>query len=468
MAVRTRKQEKPRQFTFAVLLCRASKGSRDRSEGMVTLDVQEAEMRAWCAVKGYEVLRVFVEDGRSGYKPGTKRPDQEEAIALAKEMGAILVTHMLDRLTRGGVVETLTILQELTAAGAGYASVTEEAFTTAGEFGPVLIALVATLARMESDKKRERGRITHLAKAVDGIYMGGPRPYGYEWEYVDDPDRTDSTGAKKKKRVRGTMHIVESEAEVLREAAGRLLAGESQREIVADFNERRVPTAQGGEWRHQTLRKVLTSPTITGCREVDGALVKGQWPAILDRRTFDAIRANYDGRRNPDHSPERQWMLSGLVTCGRCRGVVRSKFHSKGKRYACVECGVSMNAEAADKYVTKRLLDAVTPGDWKRLRTATKAKVTVDASAKRATILGLYQDDLISADDMRDQLAELKATAARSVEPAPDLPPLDDLRVDFPKASAADRSLVVGAVYPKITLHPGYEPLSERLELERP
>ena len=75
---------------------------------------------------------------------------------------------------------------------------------------------------------------------------GGTRPYGYA------EDR---------------MHLVAEEAAHLREAARRVLAGESLRSVCQDFNERGIATSTRGAWSIQTMRRMLCSARISGRRE---------------------------------------------------------------------------------------------------------------------------------------------------------------------------------------------------------
>ena len=81
---------------------------------------------------------------------------------------------------------------------------------------------------------------------------GGTRPYGY---------------ASDRRTVRP------GEAAVIREAATRLLAGESIRSICTALNERGERTVTGAEWTQQTLRRMLASARISGQREHHGVIV---------------------------------------------------------------------------------------------------------------------------------------------------------------------------------------------------
>ena len=69
---------------------------------------------------------------------------------------------------------------------------------------------------------------------------GGTRPFGFE------ADR---------------RTIRPEEAEIIRDCARRVLAGDSLRSLCIELNERGVPTVTGSKWSSQTLRRMLMSGT---------------------------------------------------------------------------------------------------------------------------------------------------------------------------------------------------------------
>ena len=51
---------------------------------------------------------------------------------------------------------------------------------------------------------------------------------------------------------------------ILREAATRLLGGETQESVIADLDARGVRTVRGGRWSRAGLRTMLTRPRNAG------------------------------------------------------------------------------------------------------------------------------------------------------------------------------------------------------------
>jgi site-specific DNA recombinase len=82
----------------------------------------------------------------------------------------------------------------------------------------------------------------------------------------------------------------EAERELIREAARRILAGDSLRGICLDWNEAGYASPRGARWTTQTLRRMLLSPRLAGLREHHGKLYQGNFPAILEPETWQAVR----------------------------------------------------------------------------------------------------------------------------------------------------------------------------------
>jgi Recombinase len=90
---------------------------------------------------------------------------------------------------------------------------------------------------------------------------GGSRPFGYKILRHDLGE-----GGRRRYRIIGE-EIEPAEAEAIKEAASRVLRGESIRSIAFDFNDRGIKPVGGGRWAGSMLRRMLISPRIAGLRE---------------------------------------------------------------------------------------------------------------------------------------------------------------------------------------------------------
>ncbi len=168
------------------------------------------------------------------------------------------------------------------------------------------------VARKESDDKSRRLRRKHEELAEQGkVPGGGNRPFGFE---------------RDRKTVR------EDEAEVVREIARRVLAGESLYRIQNDLDARGIKTSTGGSWSTTGLKTLLVNPRLVGERRHPRVgPTKAEWPAILRRSDWERVVALLEDpsrRRNP---VVRKYLLTRLIVCGRCGADLRATPRSAGK-----------------------------------------------------------------------------------------------------------------------------------------
>jgi len=145
-------------------------------DGRQTVENQRDQLATFCQSMGWQVVMEF-SDQKSG--KNTDRPGlQKMKTAASKREFDHLVFWDLSRLSRGGVTETLRLLQELKEWGVTWRSYEEAYIDALGPFADVVIALLSTIAKMEHEKIRERtlaglqrarkhGRIGGRPKAVD-------------------------------------------------------------------------------------------------------------------------------------------------------------------------------------------------------------------------------------------------------------------------------------------------------------
>ena len=132
------------------------------------------QLRAWCANAGHDIVREYI-DRESGRK-GAKGRKQFAALfddAHKRKFDCVLF-WALDRFSREGMVPTIMHLQRLNACGVGFHSYTEAHLATDNELvRNILLALLASLAKVEAQKISERtragmARARHKESASDG------------------------------------------------------------------------------------------------------------------------------------------------------------------------------------------------------------------------------------------------------------------------------------------------------------
>jgi site-specific DNA recombinase len=85
--------------------------------------------------------------------------------------------------------------------------------------------------------------------------------------------------------------VIPAEAAVTREAAGRVLAGESALSLARDPYGRGITTVTGRAWTAEGLRKVLASARLSGRRERHGVIMSEMsWPPVIGPGESDELR----------------------------------------------------------------------------------------------------------------------------------------------------------------------------------
>ena len=202
-------------------------------------------------LEGWSVDEVLVDNDLSAYS-GACRPEYERLLDLVRRREIdVIVAYHPDRLYRrlADLVELTKVVAsagvEIRTVAAGHVDLN----TASGRF---TAQVLGAAAEHESARIGERVSAKHHQNAERGNAHGGGRSYGY------------------RRVAQGQIEVVPEEADVLREAAARVLAGQSLASIVVDFNERGIPSAHGKKWRPGSLGMVLRSGRITGLRESKG------------------------------------------------------------------------------------------------------------------------------------------------------------------------------------------------------
>lgn len=200
----------------------------------VSLEAQEAKIRAYCLLNDLELLDVYVDAGLSG-KRADNRPALQQALQAVGK-GAALVVYKLDRLARN-TVDALTIAEQLDKQGVSLHSMSEK-LDTGSAIGRFFFTLMASLAEMERGIISERTAAAHAHKRAKGEATGHA-PFGFT---VTEQGRLAPESAE--------QHTLTVIAELV-------ARGVSQRQIVERLNQQGHKAKRGGIWTRASLRSVL-------------------------------------------------------------------------------------------------------------------------------------------------------------------------------------------------------------------
>lgn len=308
-------------------------------EGSASLDVQIEACRDAAKRLRLDVVSELVEaPSTSGYRNrGRSRPKFQELLELIRgsEVDCVLA-YKTDRLSRGGGPGWAPLVDAFEAAGR---DPDRTVATTDGWVSEFEIGIRSAMDREESKKTSDRMQAVRAREAKDGVpRLAGRRPYGYSHDM--------------------TKHLV-AEVSRVKEAAQRVLAGESVWSIASDWNDEGVPTVTGRPWTVQTLTSILRSGRIAGLREHKGLVVgEGRWEPIISPDLHERLVVALSPKRKVGGRP-RTYPLVGLLRCGKCGGPLRSLARENGGRsYACRKgpgldgCGgIRIQAAGVETYV---------------------------------------------------------------------------------------------------------------------
>jgi len=350
--------------------------SRDREGRQIGVRNQEPPCRELATRLGWTVGRVFIDNDLTAYHE-RRRPEYEEMLAYVRD-GRVrgIVAWTADRLTRKPR-ENEDLIDLAEAYNVQLATVTGP-IDLATPQGRLHFRQLGIIARYESEHRAERIRLKHEELARAGRNGGGgTRPFGF----ADD-----------------RVTVVPDEAELMREAAERVLMGEALQAILVDWNARGVRTVSGTSWKPQVLRGQLLSPRIAGLRQHQGAVVgPAAWPAIISREAHERLTVilSDPARRLNGGKLARSYLLTGFAYCGRdeCgRKLVARPRDDKQRRYVCATgprfggCGkIHRLAEPVEALVREQLFAALDSTDF---------AATLRARAGEDTTERKFLDDL--------------------------------------------------------------------------
>ncbi len=195
----------------------------------VSLDAQEARIRAYCAMRGLELAEVVVDAGVSAYKPLADREGGRRVLDMVRTRKvAAVVALKLDRLFRNAA-DCLDVCGAWDRAGVALhlVDIGGQAVDTSSAMGRFFLTVMAGAAELERNQIAERTSLALQHKRAKGELVGSV-PYGFT--LADDG-----------------VTLVENEAEqgvirTVREARDR---GLSLRAIAAELERSGVVSRKG-------------------------------------------------------------------------------------------------------------------------------------------------------------------------------------------------------------------------------
>lgn len=131
------------------------------------------QLRDFAQRQGWTIVREFSDAGISG-KTGDRPEFKAMFEAASKRKFDVLLFWSLDRLTREGVLPTLTYLNRLSGYGIAWRSYQEQYVDSLGPFGDAIVGLLAAIARQERLRISERTKAGMMRAKANGRSIGRP------------------------------------------------------------------------------------------------------------------------------------------------------------------------------------------------------------------------------------------------------------------------------------------------------
>ena len=320
---------------------------RQAGERNVNLETQQARILSHAQRLNGVHIATFV-DVATG-----RRDDRQEyrrMVDLALQGGAdVIVVQFLDRFGRNPR-EILRRIWELQDRG-----ITVEA--TDEDIREEMILLIrAGMAGAESRRTSERVR-ANMARAVSKGRHAGRTPHGLRPVHRLQDGRA----------VVDHWELHPEEAQVVREMYRLSVEENLGFKAIADRLNATGQRVRPGYWVASSVQHILQSPHINGVMEygrrprskvasdtMEKVTIRGAFPKILSDEEWAVLQERLQVRRvSPrGHAHKSEYLLSSLLRCGHCGGVMVGKvgYAYKGRKYRNYVCSNHTRSRAACEY----------------------------------------------------------------------------------------------------------------------
>ena len=297
--------------------------STDEDRQPFSLGAQAERLEAYAASQdGWRIVRRF-SDQASG--ASLKRDGLQRALAEASAgVYELLLVYRVDRLSRN-VRQLAQLAEHLDRASVSLRSATEP-FDTSSAAGKMMLQMLGVFAEFERTTIVERITAGMERAASQGRWVVGRVPFGY----MRDPKTK-------------LIHPLPAQAEIVRRAFA--LYTEQQigaAEIARRLNAEGHAPATGVPFSARSVIRLVSNPIYVGRVGYKGGVYPGLHDPIVEREVFD-VAQRVLAERGESQALKRahpsDYLLSGLIRCGRCRrAFVGTSAHGRTRRYRYYTC----------------------------------------------------------------------------------------------------------------------------------
>ena len=295
----------------------------EQADDGYSLAAQERAGRAYAQSQGWEIAKIYADEGLSGRRENRPALLQLRADVAAGAINAVIV-HKLDRLARN-LRLMIEIIEEFGKQKAAFVSVTEQIdFST--PLGWAMFQVQGVFAELYSRNLSAETSKGKREKAQQGGWVG-PLPIGY----AKDP-KGDLFPSEDAECVRLMFELYATRQHSYTSLADELNA--------RGYRSSDWQTGRRGRFGRETVRTILMNRAYIGEVSAGGTRYKGRHQPLVSQELFSQVEEIRNERTYQHGSPVRAcrgWLIS-LLYCTGCGGKYWHTYGSndnRGRYYIC-------------------------------------------------------------------------------------------------------------------------------------
>jgi site-specific DNA recombinase len=235
--------------------------STDEQVNGFGLEAQRSSIEAYAMAMGYDVERIFQEEGESGAK--TDRPVLQHVLEIVRSGDyAGVIVMKLDRLSRN-LKDILIWHDDVFIPKKTNIISVKEQFDTGTAVGKLMFQMIGGFAEFERTVIKERVMAGKVEKAKKGKFAGGSAAYGYDL-------------------INGHLVVNERQAEIVRQVFTMRQLGMTFHGIAEILNVQGIPTRKGAKWTRTQVWEMVQREEFYKGTYIHGSVVAvGQHQPIL-------------------------------------------------------------------------------------------------------------------------------------------------------------------------------------------
>jgi len=320
--------------------------TEDQAREGYSLEVQREYLESFADREGFNVFKVYCDDGISAYS--TRRPALQELLADAKaKRFELVVVHKIDRFSRN-LKDLLMLVDELSSYGVAFKSATEP-FDTTTSAGMLMFQQLGSFAEFERNRIAKRVFPGMFKGVQQGNWQGARySPYGYKYNKANK-----------------LLELDEQEAKVVKIIFEMCLAGKSIRFITEYLTKKKYRNRKGNIFSTKLIGDILKNRIYTGKlvwnrhhydqnkktkkgyayvkNSSDKIIIaQGKHEAIISEEVFNLAQEKLKLRRIEIKRKKSDYPLSGILYCAKCNhrylGISSISNHRTGEKKRWYRC----------------------------------------------------------------------------------------------------------------------------------